>query len=248
MKPLFIIAHKYFRGYDSYLSHYIENINKFYGDNSFIIVVDNNSNFKEDVFSKFSPQKNLVFLDNNIESKFELGAYQVGINYVIKNGLLNSYDYYVLTQDNFIIKNKVDFNQLFLNDVMSCPINSYYQDGECKTECDLVLNKLGINNNIDKVTFCWCSSFITHKTKMLQLYDYLKEIIIKVRFESCASERYLARIIWELNNFKNNDIDGDIRTLKERHYYCWTVNPLDPATSFFVKKVQQKNENTKDLW
>jgi hypothetical protein len=35
--------------------------------------------------------------------------------------------------------------------------------------------------------------------------------------------------------------------LSSRHYDCWTVDPLSPATSIFVKKVQQKTENTIDL-
>lgn len=37
-KPAFIIAHKYFRGYESYLKHYVENILEFYGKNSLIIL------------------------------------------------------------------------------------------------------------------------------------------------------------------------------------------------------------------
>jgi hypothetical protein len=245
-KPIFIIAHKYFRGYESYLKHYVENILNFYGENCKIIIVDNNSNYPQDVWVTLPKNNNIIFLINNIESKFELGAYQVGINYILENNLLDHYDYYVCTQDNFIIKNKLDFNTLFNDNILACPINSYYQDGDCQDVCNMVLNKLNLNNNLDKVTFCWCSSLIVHKTKLTQLYGYLKEIVIKIRRESCAGERYLARLLWELNEYKNNDIDGDIRTLKERHYYCWTVDPLMPATSYFVKKVQQKTERTQD--
>lgn len=247
-KPVFIIAHKYFRGYQSYLSHYIDNILNFYGKNCLIIVVDNNSNHPEEIFNNITKQDNIIFLTNDIECKFELGAYQVGIKYMTENNILNLYDYFVCTQDNFIIKNKIDFNLLYERQTLACPINSFHADGECKDICDLVLNNLGINNNLDKITFCWCSSFIVHKEKIEQLYEYLKKIIIKIRWESCASERYLARILWELNNFKNEDIDGDIRNLNSTHYDCWSVDPLQNATSFFVKRVQQKTERTQDLW
>jgi hypothetical protein len=82
--------------------------------------------------------------------------------------------------------------------------------------------------------------------KCLKLYEYLKTIVIKYRFESEAAERYLGRIILELNENKNYDIDGDIMDLK-RHYDCWTVNPYEKISGvYFVKKVQQKNENTVD--
>lgn len=246
-KPVFIIAHKYFRGYQSYLKHYIENILNFYGENCYIIIVDNNSNYPQDVFETLPDVNNIKILTNDIECKFELGAYQVGIRYIIENNLLDYYDYYVCTQDNFIIKNKLNFNELFNSNVYACPINSYYQDGGHFAVTTMVLNTLGLNDNLDKITFCWCSSFIVHKSKINQLYGYLKKIVITIRMQSEASERYLARILWELNEYKNNDIDGDISTLKERHYYCWTVDPLMPATSFFVKRVQQKTENTVDL-
>lgn len=246
MKPVFIIAHKYFRGYISYLKHYVDNILQFYGNDALIIIVDNNSLYKEDIFSTIEQKENILFLNNDIECKFELGAYQIGIRYLINEKFLDKYDYLVLTQDNFIIKNKLDLEDLRKKEIFACPINSFYQDGGMQHISNEVLNKLKLNNNLDKITFCWCSSFIIHSSKALQLYEYLKQIVITVRAESCASERYLARILWELNNYKNYDIDGDIRTLKERHYYCWTVDPLQPATSYFVKRVQQKTERTVD--
>jgi hypothetical protein len=246
-KPIFIIAQKYYKGYESFLKHYVDNILEFYGDNCKILIVDNNSTYPYELWETLPKNKNITLLINDIECKFELGAYQVGINYIIENNLLESYDYYVCTQDNFIIKNKLDLDKMYDSQIYACPINSYYQDSGHLWLTDTVLNNLGLNNNLDKVTFCWCNSFIVHRDKVNQLFSYLKKIVIKVRSESEASERYLARILWELNDYKNHDIDGDIRTLKERHYYCWDVNPLMPSTSFFVKKVQQKNENTVDL-
>ena len=72
-KVIFIIAHKYFRGYESYIEYYINNIKKFY-EKSLIIVVDNNSNYKDDIFDKLKIYDNVVLLDNDIKCKFEIGA------------------------------------------------------------------------------------------------------------------------------------------------------------------------------
>jgi hypothetical protein len=88
--------------------------------------------------------------------------------------------------------------------------------------------------------------------KIKELYaEYKQKGLIPIDFpeltvaEMAYKLQHLEQDI--LNEFKNNDIDGDIRTLKDRHYYCWTVDPFMSATSFFVKKVQQKNENTQDI-
>ena len=116
--PCFVIAHRYVRGYISYIEHYIDNITKFY-ENALIIVVDNNSPYKDDVLDKFKNKNNIILLDNNIEHKFEQGAYLVGVNYILENNLLNKYDYYVFTQDTYILKNKYNFDILIDNDVFA---------------------------------------------------------------------------------------------------------------------------------
>ena len=254
-KPVFIIAHKYFRGYESYSEYYVQNIQKFYKD-SLIIFVDNNSTHKDDVFNKLKEYKNVVLLDNNIECKFEIGAYQVGLKYLIDNSLVNNYTYIVLTQDTFILKNKVDFNNLHNENVNACTINSYIADGMLQHISDTVLSNLGLLNNLDKITFCWCCSFIISNVNTFKLYDYFKKIVITNRTQSCAAERYLARILWELNDYRNYDIDGDIRYLgdvwngyknPDPKYDCHTVNPYDDnIKTFFVKRTQQKAESTID--
>jgi hypothetical protein len=251
-KVVFIISHKYFRGYDSYTEYYINNIQKFYED-SLIIVVDNNSTYKNDIFDNLKKYEGVVLLDNNIESKFELGAYTVGLNYLIENRIDN-YDYIVFTQDNFVLKNKVDFNMLISNDITACPLVGCRQDlhspynigyNDFRDIWEPILSKFNMLDNLDKISFCWCSSFIISTTKARQLYDYISQIVVKIRWESCASERYMARILWELNNFKNDTIDGDIRDIKYK-YDCHTVDIHSDVNSFFVKRAQKKNENTID--
>ncbi len=254
---IFIISHKYYRGYESYLKYYINNIFSFYS-NALIIIVDNNSSHKEDIINSIEKNDKIVFLDNNIDSKFELGAYQVGLNYLVDNNLFNNYNYLIFTQDTFIIKNRYDFNTLYDNNIYACPINGCEQNdsismdysGIHKNHLDIqqrILSTLGLNDRLDEVSFCWCNSFIIESSKVEQLLNYLKKIIIRDRTESCASERYMARIIYELNNYKNYDIDGDIRVLN-RFYDCHSVNVYSKVDSFFVKRAQQKTENTKNLW
>jgi hypothetical protein len=249
-KVIFIIAHKYFRGYESYVEYYVNNIRNFY-EKSLIIVVDNNSIYKDDIFDKLKIYDNVILLDNNIESKHEIGAYNVGLKYLIDNNLLKNYDYVTMTQDNFIIKNKLDFNKLYEENVYACPINGCHTDissihGGYEDFFIPILSNLNLNNNLDKISFCWCLSFIVSTNKIEQLYDYLKEIIITTRWESCVSERFMARILWELNDHRNYDIDGDFRTLITK-YDCWNVDLYGYVPTFFAKRVQRKNENTVDI-
>ncbi len=242
----FIIAHKYFRGYESYLKYYIDNIQKLY-PGALALVVDNNSVYGEDIFKELEGYENVIIISNEGDSKFELGAYREGIKYMLKEELTKDYQHFVFTQDNFVLKNKYDFESMTANSCYARPINSMYADGECADIVVPVMTKLGLNNNWDKVNFCWCSSFVVEQTKIEQLYHYLNQITVVNRWQSCAGERYLARILWELNEHRDcGDIDGSCVDLAVRHYNTWNVDMYAPSTSFFVKKVQQKNENTVD--
>ena len=248
-KIVFIIAHKYFRGYTSYTEYYINNINTFYKD-SLIIVVDNNSINKDDIFDDLKKYDNVVLLDNNIECKFELGAYTVGLQYLIENDLYNNYDYIVMTQDTFIIKNQFDFKELYDRNVTACPLVGGIVSHETKFEHSdkyiPLLESLGLKDRLDEMTFCWCVSFVISTSKTEQLFSYLRQINITIREESCASERYMARILLELNDGENYSLDFDHRDSINK-YDCHSVDLFSNVSTFFAKRAQQKTERTNDL-
>lgn len=247
-KVCFIIAHKYFRGYESYLSYYLGNIQKLYPD-ALTIVVDNNSTYVEDIFGPLRNLKNVVFLINT-GSGFELGAYREGLKYVINNNLVNEYSYFILAQDTFILKNYFDFNQLIEKQVYALPINSMWLGGDsyARDIGNKVLTDIGLStDNWSRANFCWCSSFIVANHKINQLSGYLNNIVQTVRHESEAAERYLGVILWELNDRKETiDIDGGCKDLHLRFYDCWNKNVYAPVSSIFRKHVQQKTQDTRD--
>lgn len=259
-KVIFIISHYYLRGYKSYTKYYVDNINKFY-ENALIVVTDNNSEHKNDIFDDLKCIKNVVLLDNDIECKYELGAYQVGLKYVIENNLIHNYDYCVFTQDNFVIKNMFDFNLLKEKNINACSINSWINDRALEGITESVLSNLGLyDDKMDETMLCWCVSFIISTKKTIIFYEYLKEIIIKDRVASQASERFLGRILYELNDHVNIDIDGNMEQCngtcilerlspQERpmgsqymKYNCFDVDVINDEipNSFFVKTIQGK--------
>ena len=246
-RPVFIIAHKYIRGYESYSELYVQTIQKLY-DEYLIIFVDNNSTYKSDIFNKLKEYKNVILLDNNNQGKFEIGAYNVGLQYLINNDLYRHYSYVILSQDTFIIKNKVDFNILHKNNVLACPIVDCHGDLTSihKGYYDSflpVLKKLNMDYDIEK---CWCNSFIISSEKTETLYNFIKDIIITERWDSCVSERYLGRILWEINNKVKYDIDGDIYHIQNL-YDSRKVDIYNHNSTFFVKRLQQKTDVTVDI-
>jgi hypothetical protein len=248
----FIISHKYYRNYKSIIELYIQNINKYY-KNSYILIVDNKSKWLEDIINITKPYENVKIIINESNCFFEIGAYKYGINFLKNNNLLKNFDYFVFTQDNFIVNKKYDFNNLKKNDVNACTLYSFYQFFGDKQEmieyCKNVLTNIGLYNRLDEITFCWCSSFILHNSKVEIFYDYVKDIVITKRTESEASERYLARILYELNSHINFDIDGDIRNsiFCKHDYNKFEILENINNTHHFVKIFQNKNENTEDI-
>jgi hypothetical protein len=151
MKLLFIISHKYCRGYDSYLEYYINNIQCLYGNYANILIVDNNSICLEDIHEKISKYKNVELIINTSDCKFELGAYRFGINYI--NEKINDYEYIIFTQDTFVLKNKYDFNNLILNDVKACTIGQF-REYSGNDEKPYPWYNEEIKNVLDHTKFC----------------------------------------------------------------------------------------------
>jgi len=244
-KLVFIIAHKYFRGYQSFLKHYITNINTFY-KNALIIVVDNNSEHKDDIFSTIESASNIILLDNDTVCKFEIGAYKVGIQYLITNNLLKKYDYVVLTQDTFFINKRYDFNNLAIDKIEAASLIGLKND--CLKEDVLVpvLQSINLYSEVEKTYLCWCNSFILSTNKVNDFYHYVKDITITRRHESEASERYLGKILFELNNHINYAIDGtdENYNIDGVNYNCFTLPGIENINKFFIKVCQQKNEGT----
>jgi hypothetical protein len=248
-KVAFIISHRYYRSYQSYIKYYVDNIKHYYND-SLIIIVDNNSKYICDIMEIFKDYNNVIILNNDTECKFEIGAYKVGINYILSNNLLENYNYFTFTQDNFILKNKYDFNHLILNNITACALNTFNKHKEeyYNPVTHDILTKINLQDRIDELTLCWCSSFILNNSKIIDFLNIVKDIIITQRWQSCCSERYLSGILYYLNNYRMISIDGDIETREILKYDCWTVDLInDPIPErYFVKKVQQKTEKTVD--
>ena len=192
----FIVTHKYVRGHTSYVEHYIDNVKAAYGDEALVILTDNNSVARDDIFDKLRNIDNVVLLDNDIECKFELGGYQVGLQHILDSKLIDQYEYYVFTQDTFVFKNRVNFDEYLAKGATAFPINSYYFDKWGEPLYTAVLQSLGLFDRMDEINFCWANSFVVHKSKVEQLQHYLKQIVVTQKVQSQATERYLARILY----------------------------------------------------
>ena len=213
----FVISFIYIRGYDSYIKKYVDNIQKFY-KNSFIIIVDNNSLYLRDIEIVLKNYKNIVILTNTSNSKYEVGAYTFGLKWLIDNNKSN-YDYYLFSQANFIIEKKYDFNKLKYLNIQACSIVEHIEDfnfGDINNynyeehdqffqEKIKILNKYNIKH-ID-TNLCWSCTFVIHKNKLYNLYNYIKEEKLTCKKHSCMFERIMGFFIKQLDS-TNFNIDG----------------------------------------
>ena len=248
-KVCFIIANKYVKNNVSFIDYYVSNIQKFYKD-SLIIIVDNNSEDIEDILERLNPylNNNLIFLINDIECKYELGGYKVGINYILNNGLLNNYDYYIFTQDTYVLTNKYDFNNLLLNNTMACPIKGYIKDTHNRHGdsfdtpiCQDILKRMKLDKSIDKLRICWANSFVLHKSKIEDFNLLVSDIIIINKINACECERFFGAILFVLNNNVNTALE-DMYTTQEIHPHLWIIDiPNIITQNYFTKRLSNKH-------
>ena len=244
----FVIANKYYRNYPSYIQHYVDNIQKYY-NNSLCIIVDNNSKYISDIIDKLKDYKNVIILENNSLCKFELGAYKIGIKYLIQNNLIENYEYFVFSQDTFVLKNKFNFNTFKEHNVVACPIIigpvGHHIEMLSAPQSQIVLKRLNLHNSIDKIAFCWANTFILHKSKLTAFVDITNDIIITKKIETEWCERYIAAILYYLNNYINCSLNTILNILYTPSYNCHTVDIYDEHLSeYFVKKIHFKSELT----
>jgi hypothetical protein len=253
-KVCFIIANKYFRGHVSYIDYYVSNIKNLYKD-SLVLIIDNNSTYIEDIIQKLKKYENdnVLLLTNNSECKFELGAYKIGMNYLLSNNLLNNYDYLICTQDTYVLKNKYNFNNLIENNVFACPIKTHINDNHNRHQhsyytklVQIILNRTNLNDKINELRLCWANSFILHKSKVEDFLNLTDDLIITTKKESQDGERYLSAIIYKLNNYNNFAIEN-VYTDEEIHPHLWHIDiPNTESKFYFEKRISDKDENTRN--
>jgi hypothetical protein len=249
-KIVFIIAHKYYRNTPHYIDYYVKNIQTFY-PNALTIIVDNQSTHMEDLTEKL---KGITVLINRSNDQFELGAYKYGIQYLMDQHLVDQYDYCVFTQDTFVVKNKYDFNVLSTHNITAACIYDQPQNPENEFANGLnnILTSIGRYNYRDEYTFCCCNSFILHSSKIVEFLEICRPIITTDKLGSRYSEYFLARIVFELNNYKMFAIQGGAENIIPK-YDCFNPSIIYqtlPPDVFFAKHIGQlqvKNENKEDL-
>lgn len=238
----FIIACKVYRSYDSYIPFYVSKIKEYYPE-AMIILVDNNSDYSE-LYTQFSSMNNLIVLENTSESKFELGAYKFATEYIKNNNL--KFDYYVCSQDTFVLVNKYDFNTLVKDNVKACSIGHFYFHRSSGLHIN-VLKRLGLYDPSETFLCCWCVSWTCDHESLLKINDLLLSIIPKTRYESMETERYMGKILKMLNN--NIEYAIEIGVECNADYSCHSIDPrsVDAKNTnhYFIKRAQQKTEHTK---
>jgi hypothetical protein len=240
----FIIACKVYKNYQSYIPKYIDNINLYY-PGAKIILVDNNSVYKEfyEILKNIYPD--VIILENTSESKFEVGAYKFATEYIINNNL--HYDYYICTQDTFILVNKYNFNELVTNNIKAASLGHFYFHRSSGLHIR-VLSLLGIYDPNEEFLCCWCSSWVCDHKSLLDINIMLKNIIPTTRYESMESERYMGKILKILNNNVSYSIEKGV---EGNNYDCHSIDltseDAKKTGNYFIKRAQQKNENTPEI-
>ena len=236
---LFIIALKYYRNYDTFIKYYVDNIQKFY-PNSFTLIVDNNSKYIDDIHNMFNGYDRMKIITNTSIKKMDIGAYLFGIDYLIENNLIDTYDFIVFSQDTYVLKNKYDFNIFIENNIKAATVHSWpIGPGSLRKE---LIEDLHLTHVVDKITICWCNTFILHKSKILEFKEMMRPIVIFNKDESGQAELYLSGMLYILNN-NNFALD-----FTPQSYVRQVQNPETYSTNvYFLKIIQSKDQYTQDI-
>ena len=229
---------------------YVDRINLFY-PRSFVIIVDNQSEYLDDIRLCLKGYSNVAIIVNNSDCMFEVGAYKEGIRFINDCGVLFKFDYFIFSQDTFVANNPYDFRLLKARNIQAASFNHLHEWCDMKDDPIVrrVLSKLDLFDLYDGYNFnlCWCNSFILSSFRVLDFFEIVKHEQIFGRYAgSVQSERYLAGILFFLNSYSYMSICGDAATPEALGYDCWKVDiHVNSLPHAFVKEVQQKRENTR---
>lgn len=243
----FVISHRYERGNQSYIEYYVNNIQKFY-ENSLVIIVDNNSDNLDDIIPQLEKYNNVKILINNTSCKYEVGAYKVGIQHMIDNNMYDKYDYIVFTQENFVIKQKYNFNEFLNNGITAASISGeseyFKRDIYNNMNKDIytkLVAKMKIDNPEEKMSVCFCNSFVLHSSKITKFLNLTKDIIITSKSGAWDSEFWLSPILYYLNNNKITFLQRE-DSWKEYDWYNIDLLYDDENVDgiYFMKRLQSR--------
>jgi hypothetical protein len=153
----------------------VVNIQKLYS-NAFIVIVDNQSEYVIDIKNVLSEYENVVILDNDSNSKYELGGYIYALKWLRTRDLISQFDYFIFSQDTMILIHKYDMNLLKQNNVKACSLvefdekNSSQRGHIPEHDKKRFLEPIGLYNELENITLCWGSNFICVQDKIEPLY------------------------------------------------------------------------------
>jgi hypothetical protein len=247
--PCFILAHKYIRGYTSFIQLYINNIRAFYGVQALILVVDNQSAGLEDVFPPNNTHDSQVIIlqnDGQINGFYDVGAYIFGLKWLIKQGRFRDYEYFVFSQDTYINIQPLDFGGLVQAELWACPVVSCFpgqnslanQHPHC-ADVRTILEGLRprtaeggktlYDYRVD-APLCFANTFLVHQSRIFELYYYIKDFCLIYKPHMEIYERVLPCILCDLNEGRSAALDGLIP--KNGHFSV--------PSKYFVKFCQAK--------
>jgi hypothetical protein len=156
-----------------------------------------------------------------------------------------------------VLTNYYDFNNLLENSVMACPLvgssegcfiadhtsgMSHYTGHKDYELIRNVISNLNLTDSVNKLSFCLANSFVLNKIKLIDLLELTKDIKIECKMHSESSERFLAGILYVLNNNKNDSIEK--KRLEEVFHLIISYITLE--FDYFTKYIHNKTESTLD--